>query len=307
MPISGSWGYKKGDNDFKSTERLIRNLADIASKGGNYLLNVSPTGEGVILPQAVERLVQIGAWMKVNGDSIYGTTASPFRKLEWGRCTKKEYAKGTTLYLHVFDWPSNGELVVPGLKNPIKQASLMADWSPLKTRQDETGTIISLPEQAPDQVNSVIVVQVGGALEVEDTGLTQNKDGSLVLLAEDAYIHNNEGSADARLQDRGDDPDNIGYWLDAEATVGWDFKVTKPGKFEVVAEIALEEDSRFHVDLKDQRISADARSTKGYGNYQEQSLGTLTIESTGDYHLRIKPDGKNWTPINLRRLELVPR
>lgn len=191
MPISGSWGYKKGDNDFKSTKSLIRNLADIASKGGNYLLNVSPTGEGVILPQAVERLKEIGEWMKVNGDSIYGTTQSPFKKLDWGRCTKREYAKGTTLYFHVFDWPKSGELIVPGLKNPIKQAYLMADWKQLEARQDESGTIISIPEMAPSDINSVLVVQVAGTLEVENTGLTQNKDGSLDLLAADAYIHNN--------------------------------------------------------------------------------------------------------------------
>jgi len=80
MPISGSWGYKRGDNDFKSVRTLIRNFADIASKGGNYLLNISPTGEGTLLPQAIERLHAIGAWMKTNSESIYGTTASPFGK-----------------------------------------------------------------------------------------------------------------------------------------------------------------------------------------------------------------------------------
>ena len=78
MPISGSWGYKKSDTNFKSTTTLIRNLVDIASKGGNYLLNVSPTGEGTLLPEATERLKAIGRWMKVNSESIYDTTASPF-------------------------------------------------------------------------------------------------------------------------------------------------------------------------------------------------------------------------------------
>lgn len=304
MPISGSWGYKKIDTDFKSTKTLIRNLADIASKGGNYLLNVSPTGEGVVLPQAQERLKEIGEWMKINSESIYGTTGSPFKKLDWGRCTKKQYAKGSTLYLHVFDWPEDGKLVVPGLKNEIKQAYLMADWKDLETTQDDSGTIISLPENAPDPINSVVVVHVGGALEVEQSGITQNKDGSVELLAEDAYIHNNEGSQNAALQDRGEDPWNIGLWTDKEATVEWDFKITEPTGFEVVADIALEEDSELTFTVNGETIKAKVKATGGYGEYTEQTLGSFSVKSPGNYNIRLKPDGKNWKPINLRKVEL---
>jgi alpha-L-fucosidase len=165
MPISGSWGYKKSDTNFKSTATLIRNLADIASKGGNYLLNVSPTGEGTLLPQAVQRLQVIGQWMKVNGDSIYDTTASPFGGFAWGRCTKKDLADGTILYLHVFDWPEDGKLLVPGLKNQVQQAYLMADKTALGTRQQENGVIVTVPAEAPDAINSVVVLKVMGRLE----------------------------------------------------------------------------------------------------------------------------------------------
>ena len=304
MPISGSWGYKKGDDAFKSAEKLIQNLADIASKGGNYLLNVSPTGEGVILPQAQERLKEIGKWMKVNGDSIYGTTGSPFKKFEWGRCTKKEYAKGTTLYFHVFDWPTNGKLVVPGLKNKIKQSSLLASWAPLETHQDDSGTIISIPTTAPDEHNSVIVVHVEGALQVEQAGIVQNSDGSVDLSAEDAYIHNNEGSMDAKLQDRGEDPWNIGYWTDKEATVEWDFVITKPMTFEVIAEIAAKENSELTYTVNGETIKVKAKSTKSYGDYKKQSFGSFTVGAPGNYNIRLKPNKKNWKPINVRGVNL---
>ena len=89
MTMNTTWGYSEHDHKWKSTETLIRNLIDIASKGGNYLLNIGPKGDGSVPQESVDSMKAIGAWMKVNGDAIYGTTASPFEKLDWGRCTRK--------------------------------------------------------------------------------------------------------------------------------------------------------------------------------------------------------------------------
>ena len=135
MTMNDTWGFKSYDHNWKSTETLIRNLVDIASKGGNYLLNVGPTSEGLIPEPSVERLKEVGQWMKVNGEAIYGTTASPFKRLPWGRCTKKVSGTGATLYLHVFNWPADGKLVVPGLKNQPVTAYLLGPLRrrPLKT------------------------------------------------------------------------------------------------------------------------------------------------------------------------------
>src|SRR5437868_7504444 len=118
MTMNDTWGYARNDTDWKSAEDLVRKLCDIASKGGNFLLNVGPTAEGEF-PQAIdERLARMGAWMKVNGRSIYGTTKSPFRKLSFdGRCT----TKGDTLYLQVFHWPE-GDLTLEGLQTPVSRA-----------------------------------------------------------------------------------------------------------------------------------------------------------------------------------------
>ena len=157
MTMNTTWGFKSYDDKWKSPEVLIRNLIDIASKGGNYLLNVGPTAEGLIPPASVERLAAIGAWMKVNGESIYGTTASPFpNQLEFGRATSKP----GRVYLHVFDWPADGNLRVPRWSDTLARAYLLA--SPKEsltfTARDD-GVSIHLPAKPIDPVATVVVVE----------------------------------------------------------------------------------------------------------------------------------------------------
>lgn len=168
MTMNDTWGFKSGDDDWKRAETLIRNLVDIASKGGNYLLNVGPTAEGRIPAPSVERLAALGQWMKVNGTSIHRTTPSPFKELPWGRCTKKQFPRRTTLYLHVFDWPEDGRLRVPGLQSPPGRCFLLADHekTPLTTSRDDSGVTIEVPAEAPDAACSVVVLNIPGQLKV---------------------------------------------------------------------------------------------------------------------------------------------
>jgi len=179
MTINDTWGYKSDDTNFKSTETLIHNLCDIASKGGNYLLNVGPTSAGEIPQPEVDRLNEIGAWMKVNGEAIYGTSPtifgaeagsfSPTAKDSKGkpkfiaawdwRCTTKP----GRIYIHIFKWPS-GQFALPAVKGKITKAYLLADarHHALKFDQTAQGVTIHLPDKAPDSIASVICLKVRG-------------------------------------------------------------------------------------------------------------------------------------------------
>lgn len=165
MTMNTTWGYSEHDRAWKSDETLIRNLIDIASKGGNYLLNIGPKGDGSVPEESVKSMQAIGAWMQANGDSIYGTQASPFEKLAWGRCTQKRLADGTTrLYLHVFDWPKDGRLLVPALPGKPVKAFLLAGGKEgkkeLKTTAGDKQVAIAVPAQAPDKIATVIALDI---------------------------------------------------------------------------------------------------------------------------------------------------
>jgi len=169
MTMNDHWGYNKHDKNWKSAQDLIRKLADIASKGGNFLLNVGPKSDGTFPDEAKIRLKKIGEWMRVNGESIYGTKASPFKKLKWGRCTQKHIGNNARLYLHIFLWPGNRKLVLNGIYNKPLKAYLLSDSSrTLSVEQKGSQIIIILPAGPVDPINTVVVLDIEGLPDIDN-------------------------------------------------------------------------------------------------------------------------------------------
>ena len=309
MTMNDTWGFKSSDHRWKPTGDLLHKLVDIASKGGNFLLNVGPTAEGVIPAPSVERLKEMGEWMKVNGESIYGTGPSVFRSLPWGRCTTKlgEKAEGGTgkLYLHVFAWPADGKLLLPGLATDVRKAYLLADKdrAALKTGRTEQGLVVDLPAKALDPIDTVVVLEVPATVEVAAYTIGPAKDGSYTLPAREAATH----GGTARYES---DKDCIGFWTNAKDWVSWDFQAPAAGKFTVEITYACEAgsgDSTYTVAIGPRQLEGKVKDTGSWTKFATEKLGPLSLEAPGKATLTLKPKTKpNLAVMNLRSIKLVP-
>ncbi|WP_165227023.1 alpha-L-fucosidase [Aquisphaera insulae] len=299
MTLNDHWGFNKNDHNWKSVTTIIHNLVDCASKGGNYLLNVGPTAEGVIPAESVERLTKVGDWMRVNGESIYGTSASPFRSTPWGRCTRR----GQTLYLHVFARPVGGVLVVP-MSNEVRSARFLAEpATTLSAESTADGLRIALPASLPDADDSVIALDVLDGIRPIVVRFPQAADGSLTLKAADADL-----VGGVQVQN---EPPDVGYWTAAEGTVSWPVDISRAGTFTVSLDYALPpggSPSDYIVTVGDQCIAGTLAPTKGWGDFTRVQAGTLTLPQAGHAVVAVKPAKAVPSGLmNLRSVTLTPR
>ncbi|HAC79074.1 MAG TPA: hypothetical protein DCG06_02175 [Deltaproteobacteria bacterium] len=304
--MNNTWGYKSYDNDWKSSRQLIRNLVDAASKGGNYLLNVGPQPNGEIPSQSIERLRDIGRWMEVNSSSIYGTTASPFVRLPWGRATKKEYSNATDLFLHVFDWPEDGILKVDGLRSHVDGAYFLADFQKsIHVHRSNSGIVLQLPEEPLDTTNTVIVLKVKGNLDVERILPTQNVDGVLQLNISDANIYNPAYGGELEVHRDHLSQPYLQGWTDFRSRLEWLIKVDKPGEFHVFVEVAADEPSEFSLTANAEIQPFKIVQTGSKQIFKTQFLGTIRL-SQPESRIIVQPLEALWNPISVRSLTLKP-
>jgi alpha-L-fucosidase len=302
MTMNTSWGYKWFDNEWKSAKTLIQMLVDVASKGGNLLLNVGPTAEGLIPDSSIVRLKQIGQWMEFNSESIYGTSASPFFKLPWGRCTQKVEDENTTLYLHVFNWPKDEVLRVPGLKSRISDVYLLSNPKQKFAWKFEDGdALIHTPNVIFDPINTVIVVKTKGRIEIT-SNMPSLKDGKILLPADFADIHNPGYGTHAVLEGTGD-KSVIKNWVDSRVRIEWMFNITEPGTYKITGLIKANNPSSINFAVGEQIKKAEIQTTGD--KFEIIQLGEIQLTESGNQLISITPEKESWNEIELMNIELI--
>jgi len=300
--IGHSYGYNRNEtiDDYDSAEGLIRMLSKVCGNGGNYLLDVGPTADGRIPVIMQERLLQIGDWLNVNGEAIYGSAGSPFRprKFDWGTCTLKP----GKLYLHVWGLRS-GEIELPGLTNKPKTVYMLADKSkqPLAAKHDESGLSIRLPDELPGEAVSIIVVEIDGECVV-DTTIRQRADGTVVLRAIEADIHGASPRYESGVKDQ------IGYWQDPADSISWTFEVTRPGRFDVELRYSCAAGaggSRFVVSVGQNEIVGQTEESGAWDVHRTDKIGRLELDDAGSYTLTIQPKAEpTWKSMGTNKVIL---
>ena len=306
MTMNDTWGYKKNDHNWKSAQTLIRMLSDIASKGGNFLLNIGPKPDGSIPPESIERLEAVGRWMDINGEAIYATQASPFpRRLPWGRVTKKTAGNGgTTLYLHVWEWPADGKVLLPTLQELPTAGKLLANGTKITAERSSDGVIVHLPGAATDPDISVARLDFSTPLTItQQAFVSPAADGSISLLAHDADPHGVVGG-NIRVEGSGTDAYLTG-WTRPQYRVEYQLKTGKAGKWAVMAEVAAPEASKLTIGLAKSPTPAEIPATGPNLTWKTVKLAEIVLPA-GESTLELKPVEKDWKPIHLRRLQLTP-
>ena len=172
MNIGSSWGFKSWESNWKSTDDVIRTLIMCAARGGNLLLNVGPDPMGIVPDPAKDCLKGVGEWLKTHGEIIYGTQRSGLYP-QWGECIRKDEGKTTSLYLCVYDWPSDGILK---LESPYRasSASMYDNGKSLKVRSSKGVTTVELPQRPAGDF--VTVIKLNLAKKLPPVVLKSNQD-----------------------------------------------------------------------------------------------------------------------------------
>lgn len=221
-----SWAYAWYDENWKSPATILQRLIATVARGGTYMLNIGPRGDGSVPERAAGSLRSAGEWIRTYPQVVYATEASPWQHpLSWGDVTEK----GNTLFLSVFDWPATGELYLPGLKTGIKTAKLLKGSTSQSLNFDSVHgwTRFKIPFEAPDKLVSVIEIELDGQAEVDSTfGL--DPDATTVI---HSLFANVDGAVKAEINWM----EKFGEWKHVERVTDWNINSTATWEVEVLA------------------------------------------------------------------------
>lgn len=280
-----SYGYNKVDDSHKPASHFIQLLAKTASRGGNLLMNIGPMGNGQIDQKDSNILVGIGDWLALYGESIYGTNKTTLPLQTWGVTTQKN----NELYLHVFNWPEDNKLVIGGLKSAFGKVSILngKKESKLSTKRLNSEDVeISLPKNAPNTINSILVVKLKEPIDAGDSRLL-SADKKNQLLAFDAELQGGNlkysgGSANSYY---------VHNWTKENQKLNWNIRLNESAKFNVSIkyETSQESGGSYKISLNNQTLKGSVEPSKKKKEIVNVKLGQLQLKE-GIQNLTISPE-----------------
>ena len=296
--IGFRWVYTFTDKDWKSPKELIHKLIEISSKGGNFLLNVGPNERGVIPEPQREPLLGVGAWLEQHGEAIYGTQQGPFRYWEAGRAT----AKGQKIYLHVLDWPSDGQLSVPLSNTPLAVYPLTNSAQSLAVQFSEQGVMVDVSSISPDPIASVLVMELGEPpVPIRQGHAPDPETGAYRLTAVDGERY----GLQLRLVG-----DVIPRWANGNYYVSWPIYVETPGRYAVQMTYSCAPNlsgGTCKIDFDGQAVVFQTQSTASLQDFQTFDAGQVTFSEAGSVEVELRlPQRPDPSAIQIREIILIP-
>jgi alpha-L-fucosidase len=297
--LNRTWGYSRFDQEWKTPAGVVHRLVEIVSKGGNYLLNIGPMGDGSVPPPSAAVLRQVGSWVRKNGESIYGTSPCPLEDFSWGRCT----VRGEKMYLHALTRPADGVLRVRGLKNEVRSARLLAEPA-RKLDVSRKDDVISVGVGATgwDEFDTVVALELAGPPQTDPPLITQGSDDEFQLDYQRAVT---SGKAVKRFNPDGGF--HISKWTAPEDACEWHLLVSQPGRYQVLISYAASPESagrEYVVRIGAQDFAAQVVPTGDGYSFRESEIGIVELRKPGPMIVRMTPKGSGTNLMYLQHVLL---
>ncbi len=313
-----TWGFTHADQNWKSARELVERLVRVVSRGGNYMLNVGPDGTGRVPALSARILREVGRWLSVHGEAIYGAGPSSLGVLPWGESTRR----GSTVYLHVFQWPVSGLLRIPAIVSRVRSAVLLGQDAPLTVLLDDAGLTLQMPVASPSALLPVVALEVAGDRPCNTERHVLHSCVN-VLDASEAQCEGCRRSTLSWMEKFGDwkHADCLGEWAGIGSRAAWTFTVVETGLYYLDVEYACPtaaDGSTWCLALGDESLPfpmlasghlpprRDEKHDSQLARFRIDQVGLLDIRSAGRHTLTLQALDDEGSSLQLATVSLRP-
>lgn len=280
-----SWAYAWYDENWKSPKQILERLVACVARGGTYMLNIGPRGDGSVSARCATALRHAGDWIARYPQVIYDVQGSPWKhSMPWGDVTQKD----NVLFLTVFEWPASGELYLPNIEQDVREARLLlgSDSTELLCQRRGKHVVVQVPAKAPESLVSVIKLTFSEKPTV-DPVLTLDPEAMTELAVEFADVNGVKKSEKRWMEKFGEWKRIVhGHEFGADADLSWEVDVLVPGEYQVSLNYAGEGRLVWHVGI-DGGESIQNQQDSSH-NYQTFPIGWINFPKNGRYRVSVQ-------------------